>query len=174
MRYQQRQACQRVGATGSTRFRATRWMLHVVGVAVLVTLLAAGPAGATQSFPTPPHRTDPGGVYLSLGDSIAFGLQERILDEQLETGNLDPSAFPGFGDELTRKLARLHPGIQQVNLGCPGETTDSFREACEYPFGLHVDYPGSSQLDAALPRFARSAPDTARWERSPSRSGPTT
>jgi lysophospholipase L1-like esterase len=126
-----------------------RSLLRGVGLAVLVTLVAALPAmsaGATK--PSPPKG--PASLYLSLGDSIAFGFQDRILDAQLETGNLDPTAFHGFTDELTQKLAWIHHDIQQVNLGCPGETTDSFRNACEYPFGLHVDYSGSSQLDAAV------------------------
>jgi lysophospholipase L1-like esterase len=126
--------------------RTLRSLFRAVGLATLVTLVAAAPVGASKA---PPPPTDPGGVYLSLGDSIAFGFQGRLLDEQLESGNLDPSAFHGFTDELTRKLARVHRGSQQVNLGCPGETTASFRDACEYPFGLHVDYTGS-QLDAAL------------------------
>jgi lysophospholipase L1-like esterase len=133
-----------------------RSLFRAVGLAVLVTLVAAAPVGASK--PAPPNRS--GALYLSLGDSIAFGFQERLLDEQLETGNLDPTAFHGFTDELTRKLAWIHRGISQVNLGCPGETTDSFRNACEYPFGLHVDYSGSSQLDAALAAL-RSHPGAA-------------
>lgn len=134
----------------SMTLRSTRSLLRVVGLAALVALLTAAPAGASNPQPPPPRPTDPGAVYLSLGDSLAYGFQERILDEQLNTGNLDPSAFHGFTDELTQKLARLHYGIKQVNLACPGETTDSFRDACGYEFGLHVDYTGSSQLDVAL------------------------
>jgi lysophospholipase L1-like esterase len=136
--------------------KTVRSLLRAVGLAVLVTLVAAVPAGATK--PSPPNGS--AGLYLSLGDSIAFGFQDRILDEQLATGNLDPTAFHGFTDELTQKLAWIHRGIQQVNLGCPGETTDSFRNACEYPFGLHVDYSGSSQLEAALATI-RSHPGAA-------------
>jgi lysophospholipase L1-like esterase len=134
---------------GQMTFATVRSLLRAVGLAVLATLIAAVPAGATDATrPSPPNRS--AGLYLSLGDSIAFGFQERLLDEQLETGNLDPTAFHGFTDELTRKLAWIHRGVQQVNLGCPGESTVSFRNACEYPFDLHVDYSGSSQLAAAL------------------------
>ena len=130
--------------------RSTRSLLRVLGLAALVSMLAAAPVGASNAPPPPPRPSDPGAVYLSLGDSIAFGFQERILNEQLDSGNLDPSAFHGFTDELTMKLARLHRGTKQVNLGCPGETTESFLHACGYEFGLHQDYTGSSQFAAAL------------------------
>jgi len=125
-----------------------RSLLRVLGLATLVTLIAAAPVGASQAAP-PLRPSAPGGVYLSLGDSIAYGFQGPLLDEQLASGNVDPSAFHGFTDELTAKLARAHPGLQQVNLGCPGETTTSFFHACEYPFPLHVPY-SSSQFGAAL------------------------
>ena len=88
-------------------------------------------------------------MYLSLGDSIAYGFQGPIFEEQLASGNFDPTAFHGFTDELTAKLAQVHHGVQQVNLGCPGESTVSFFHGCEYPFPLHVDYT-SSQFHAAL------------------------
>jgi lysophospholipase L1-like esterase len=129
--------------------RSTRSHFRALGLAVLATVIAAAPVGASNG-PPPPRPADPGAVYLSLGDSIAFGFQGRILDEQLDSGNLDPSAFHGFTDELTMKLARVHRGTRQVNLGCPGETTASFLHACEYEFGLHQDYTGSSQFAAAL------------------------
>jgi lysophospholipase L1-like esterase len=132
----------------STTVPVSRSLLRAVALAVLLVLVAAVPAGAAK---TPPPPKDPGAVYLSLGDSLAFGFQEKILDHQFETGNFDPNAFRhGYADVLAQKLARLHRGIEKVNLGCPGETTESFRDACEYEFGLHEDYTGQSQLDAAL------------------------
>jgi lysophospholipase L1-like esterase len=132
--------------------RSTRSLLPVAIVTALVTLLGAIPARAAHASTAP--RTDPGAQYLSLGDSIAFGFQESILDRQMKTGNFNPNAYRhGFTDDLALRLRRLHHGLQKINLACPGETTDSFRNACGYPFGLHVDYTGS-QLDAALRAIA--------------------
>lgn len=121
-----------------------------VGVALVVTLATAVPAGAAKH--APPRRSDPGAVYLSLGDSVAFGFQNRILERQMiEDDDFDPNDFnKGYTDHLAKAFAKKHRGIETVNLACPGETTDSFVWECEYPFPLHTDYWGMSQLDAAL------------------------
>jgi lysophospholipase L1-like esterase len=101
----------------------------------------------------------PGAYHLSLGDSMAFGLQFDRLFEMLDAGTYTPDAFDtGFTDVLAAKLQQLRPDQQTVNLSCPGESTDTMIDGgCEFalpePDGLglalHTTYPGP-QLDAAV------------------------
>jgi lysophospholipase L1-like esterase len=118
-------------------------------LAVIVAALVAVPvAGAT----TGPKHNRPKSVYLALGDSLAFGYQQAKFNENLPTE--DPAVYnTGYVDGFAKQLTSIDPRIQTVNLGCPGETTDSLLglARCPYhpPFALHSSYSGS-QLDAAL------------------------
>jgi lysophospholipase L1-like esterase len=97
----------------------------------------------------------PGGYYLALGDSIAYGYQQS----KVEAG-LPPAAFrTGYVDLVAARLAALRPGVRTVNYSCPGESTASFTRGCRWRSGggrLHADYRGS-QLSAAL-AFLRAHP----------------
>ena len=125
-----------------------RGYTRLIVVATLISTIAIVPARAAHAA-KPPPPTKPANEYLSLGDSLAYGFQERIFDRQVESGNLDPTVFKhGYTDELAKRLKKLNRSLHTTNLGCPGETTDSFLEACEFP-SLHEPYAGS-QLDAAL------------------------
>lgn len=76
--------------------------------------------------------------YLSLGDSLAAG-QQPIGDPEDMHRTAD-----GYADQLF-EMARTHfRDLRHVKLGCPGETTVTFRDGgiCEYTHG--------SQLDEAL------------------------
>jgi lysophospholipase L1-like esterase len=130
-----------------------------VAVAALAPLLLlaalASPAAASgRGRPEPPER-----YLLSLGDSMAFGIQFDRLDQMLADGTYDPDAFDtGYTDELARRLRRIRPDQRTVNLSCPGESTDTMiHGGCSFtappPDGpglaLHEDYAGP-QLRAAV------------------------
>jgi lysophospholipase L1-like esterase len=103
-------------------------------------------------------------AYLALGDSVAFG----------EDGFIpwtDPSRDRAVGFVGYPELLSFDPAFDGVaNLACPGETTGSFLSATaadngcrEYrslhPHGLHTNYPGETQGEAAL-AFLAESPDT--------------
>ena len=99
----------------------------------------------------------PGRFTLALGDSYAFGLQP----------GKDANDAAAFNTGLaTRFVAHLNAGknrarAREVNLSCPGETTETFRAGgClwteDFGFPLHVAYQGA-QLAAGL-RFLRRHP----------------
>ncbi|TME44588.1 MAG: SGNH/GDSL hydrolase family protein [Chloroflexi bacterium] len=86
---------------------------------------------------------------MALGDSLAFGFQLNKF-----IANPDPSAFTtGYVDDFASMLQGIDPAIETVNLGCPDETTLSFKAGpCPYRaagYGLHHDYAGA-QMDAAI------------------------
>ena len=138
----------RVGLSGSIRSprRLGRPLALIVALVALVALTLAPTAGANK-----PHRT----TYLALGDSLAFGYSQAKFNELFPT---EPaSAYDtGYVDDFGHVLRIFQPGVQTINDGCPGETTDSFiKGPCEYglAFPLHHAYSGgplSSQLSDAL------------------------
>ncbi|MGD8368815.1 MAG: SGNH/GDSL hydrolase family protein [Desulfobacterales bacterium] len=76
--------------------------------------------------------------YLSLGTSLAAGVQaDPVTGESIVTD----VSYPGI---LAETLGEDIKKLRHVNLGCPGETSDSFIDGgkCTYPHG--------SQLDEAL------------------------
>lgn len=76
--------------------------------------------------------------YLSLGTSLAAGVQaDPITGESIVT---DVSYAGILAEELGKDIKKL----RHVNLGCPGETSDSFIQ------GGKCGYPHGSQLDEAL------------------------
>lgn len=113
-------------------------------LAVLVTVVAAAPAAQARG----PKFKKPRGVYLALGDSLAFGYQEA--KELAGLPNPSPSLFDtGYVDDFAAGFGATYPGVETVNLGCPGETTDTLISATNattgcttYPFGIHVNHRG--------------------------------
>ena len=146
--------------TTTTPSRLIRVLIAVCASLVLVSSLASPALGENREG----NVTPPKAYYLSLGDSMGFGLQFDRLFEMLDAGTYTPDAFnTGYTDVLTARMRRLRPNQQTVNLTCPGEsTTTMINGGCEYslpePDGpglaLHTDYEGS-QLDAAV-SFLRS------------------
>jgi lysophospholipase L1-like esterase len=101
----------------------------------LAALMCAVVASATADPARPSY-------YVSLGDSLARGVQPGSDGRSRETNQ-------GYVDFVARGLARNHPGLRSVKLGCSGETTASMLS------GGHCSYSGGSEL-AAAERFLRS------------------
>lgn len=76
--------------------------------------------------------------YLSLGDSLATGVQPiGAEDRQFRTDE-------GYADQLDKIARRRMPNLQTVKLGYPGESTTTMIDG-----GL-TTYPHGSQLDEAV------------------------
>lgn len=123
---------------------------------VTASLLLTGALRVSADSFHPPKQ-----YYLALGDSLAFGLQEKAFLDEVKAGTYDPATFnTGYVDVLAANLAGIDPGIQTVNLGCPGQTSTGFLVECRFQavsgFALHADYAGftneppPSQLAAAV------------------------
>ncbi len=130
--------------TKLARLRLVILGLIVLGLGLVPALTpathAAGrPAHAARGAARQTHRaTGPSDYYLSLGDSLAYGYQPY------------PPIRQGFGfyDDLAAGLERVHPGLQPVNFGCPGESSVTFiNGGC--PFAAAVNY-SHPQLTTAL------------------------
>ncbi|HEX7609281.1 MAG TPA: hypothetical protein VF380_01285, partial [Solirubrobacteraceae bacterium] len=155
---------------GSTLLRSRSRIIGCALVAILA--LSAMFASAASANPKPIKETT-----LALGDSLAFGYSQELFNANLP---LEPaSAFEaGYANDYLALHKPAHTGLQLVNNGCPGETTDSLigngalaaafsipgeapcayhATAAEeagiagYHFPLHHEYGGSkSQLESAL------------------------
>lgn len=126
-----------------------RARLAAVVIAFLSLLL-----GSVSAVASSEHFNPPKGFYLALGDSLAFGFQFGKFLQEKATGTYDPATFnTGYVDDFATDLATVSPGVQTVNLSCPGESTVTFTGSCFYHVvagnALHVSYPGS-QEDFAL------------------------
>jgi lysophospholipase L1-like esterase len=112
--------------------------------------------GAGRVPPSPPtHPRPPQQTYLALGDSLAFGYSEARFKEH--EGDENPAFFEtGYVNDFGDVLKIFEPGLQIVNDGCPGETTESLiKGPCLYQlaYPLHHPYtagPDSAQLTDAL------------------------
>jgi lysophospholipase L1-like esterase len=134
--------------------------LALLGVLIAVlcgAALLAGPAGAHGlGRPSRPgHRPPVSTSYLALGDSLAFGYSQAKFNELFPDEN--PADYEtGYVNDFADVLKVFDPGLQLVNDGCPGETTESFiKGPCAYQleFPLHHPYaggPDSSQLSDAI------------------------
>jgi lysophospholipase L1-like esterase len=140
--------------TSTSRLIRTALAAWLASLILVATMASPALAHDGEGPVAPPKR-----FYLSLGDSMAFGLQFDRLYEMLDAGTYTPDAFnTGYTDVLGDRMRRLRANQRTVNLSCPGETTDTmvtggcFFTAPE-PQGpgltLHTSYAGS-QMDAAL------------------------
>jgi lysophospholipase L1-like esterase len=105
-------------------------ILAALGLAMAM----AGPAAAAPGS-SGDHAVR---YYLSLGDSLAAG-QQPIGDPDDMHRTAD-----GYADQLFAMAKGSVRDLRHVKLGCPGETTVTFRE------GGICDYRHGSQLDEAL------------------------
>ena len=128
--------------------------IAVVTVVTTAAMAGAAPALAAHHATTTTSHT----YYLSLGDSLAQGVQPNKSGASVETNE-------GYANQLFTALHLGNPTLKLVKLGCPGETTATMING-----GIR-SYPAGSQLKQA----AKSWPATvggSSW--SPSTSGRTT
>jgi lysophospholipase L1-like esterase len=112
----------------------------------LLLLLPVAPVqGARVRSPAPSPR-----YYLSLGDSLAQGMQPDAAGITLDTDQ-------GYADQLYALERTRIPGLRLVKLGCGGETSSSFLSGRGNPDALILgcNPPGGSQV-AAAERFLRA------------------
>jgi lysophospholipase L1-like esterase len=123
---------------------------------------------AQNTTPTDSSFHPPKSYQLALGASYTFGLQEAKVLDEVKAGTYDPASFnTGYVDDLATDLGRIDPGIETVNLGCPGQTSTGFFQSCRFHlirgFDLHTNYPDpqlgypDSQLGTAVV-FLRAHP----------------
>jgi len=114
--------------------------------ALLVALCMVALAGVI-----PAKAAGPTFYYLSLGDSLAYGLEVQQLMNELSAGTFSPSSFNrGYTDLIAARLGTVASGIQVVNYGCPGTNPDVFLYSpCGFGLPLHNAFAGT-QMDAAL------------------------
>src|SRR5450759_4569775 len=107
-------------------------------VAATLTLLLGTGTAALAAPATASGACGPA-YYLSLGDSLAQGVQPTSSGVSVVTDQ-------GYVDDLYAAYRRQVPGLQLVKLGCPGESTDTMIRGRACP-----SYPSraSSQLAAA-------------------------
>ncbi|HVP02450.1 MAG TPA: SGNH/GDSL hydrolase family protein [Solirubrobacteraceae bacterium] len=141
----------------TTAHRVRGRMLGCLFAAALaLAALAFAPAAPAASPPkNHPVKTN----YLALGDSLAFGYQAAKVNACASTGCSTPNTLftTGYVDDFGAFLKTVLARNTTTNLGCPGETTDTLISATNattgcttYPFAIHVNHPGTTQLQAAL------------------------
>jgi len=91
-----------------------------------------------------PAKPAAASYYLALGDSLSRGVQPDAAGASVETSQ-------GYPNLVYDQLRPGHPGLRLVQLGCPGETTETMMH------GGICRYPGGSQLAAAV-AFLRAHP----------------
>ena len=126
--------------------RIVRIVILAAAVAAMG-MASAGPAVAASA--DPPGSPAAASYYLSLGDSLAQGVQPNAAGTDVETNR-------GYPNQLYAALRPGDPGLQLVKLGCPGETTGTMINGgiCSYPQGSQVaaavhflqDHPGQVSL----------------------------
>ena len=126
--------------------RIVRIVILAAAVAAMG-MASAGPAVAASA--DPPSSPAAASYYLSLGDSLAQGVQPNAAGTDVETNQ-------GYPNQLYAALRPGDPGLQLVKLGCPGETTGTMINGgiCSYPQGSQVaaavhflqDHPGQVSL----------------------------
>jgi lysophospholipase L1-like esterase len=118
--------------------RSARGTLVLVLLAALA-LAAPGAASAHKRKPSPVY-------YLALGDSLSQGIQPTATSQGVETK-------VGYVNDLYAAVKKRIPGLQLVDVGCPGDTTGSLLTGqgngtlAKY---YKCDRKGGSQLKAAV------------------------
>ncbi len=122
------------------------WLVSVVAVlAVVVTALVGVPLRVAHADSNRPQ------TYLALGDSVAFGYSQSIVNQG---GGGNQANFIGYPTPVSEALKET-----LTNAACPGETSSHFinlsgsDNGCgtwrfTFHFPLHVDY-STTQLDYA-------------------------
>jgi lysophospholipase L1-like esterase len=103
-------------------------------IAVATIAATAAMAGGAPAFAA--HRATASTTstyYLSLGDSLAQGVQPNSSGVSVETNQ-------GYPNQLFAALRTANPSLKLVKLGCPGETTATMMNGgiCTYPTGSQL------------------------------------
>ncbi len=108
-------------------------------VALALGLAVAACTACSPSAPRMPQAPGRAALayYLALGDSLSRGVQPDAAGTSVETAQ-------GYPNLVYARLSRGDPGLRLVQLGCPGETTQTMTR------GGVCRYPGGSQLAAAV------------------------
>jgi lysophospholipase L1-like esterase len=122
----------------------SRRLAVLLAVAAVLSLAVA--AGSPASAAARPR------YYLSLGDSIAQGMQPRSAGITVNTNE-------GYADQLFAIERARIPGLRLVKLGCGGETSSSFLSGRGNSLALLLgcNPAGGSQM-AGAERFLRAHP----------------
>jgi lysophospholipase L1-like esterase len=104
-----------------------------VRIAVAAALALVAAAAVTACSAPAPARPGAASYYLALGDSLSRGVQPDAAGASVPTAQ-------GYPDLVYARLRRGRPGLRLVQLGCPGETTETMMH------GGICRYPGGSQL----------------------------
>ncbi len=106
-------------------YSAERGRSHLRLLAIFVALLATTAAAAMpQVASATPKPKEPKLIYLALGDSLAFGYSQKQFNEYEKTGDEASSFEKGYVQDLYSTI-NAKKNYELVNLGCPGETTES-------------------------------------------------
>jgi lysophospholipase L1-like esterase len=102
--------------------------IAVVTAVATVAMAGAAPALAANKTTKTPHS-----YYLSLGDSLAQGVQPNKSGASVETNE-------GYPNQLYTALHSSNPTLKLVKLGCPGETTGTMINGgiCTYSDGSQL------------------------------------
>jgi lysophospholipase L1-like esterase len=109
-----------------------RRIAATVAVATVVTTVAMA-GGAPALAAHRPSATTTASYYLSLGDSLAQGVQPNSSGTDVETNQ-------GYPNQLYTSLRLGNPTLKLVKLGCPGETTATMMNGgiCSYAKGSQL------------------------------------
>jgi len=111
-----------------------RRIATTIAVATVVVATGAMAGGAPALAASHGAKaTTASSFYLSLGDSLAQGVQPNRQGVSVETKQ-------GYPDQLFTALKLGNPTLKLVKLGCPGETTTSMMNGsiCKYPAGSQL------------------------------------
>ena len=103
--------------------------IAVAAVAATVAMAGGAPAFAAHRA----SSTTTASYYLSLGDSLAQGVQPNSSGTSVETNQ-------GYPNQLFAALRTANPTLKLVKLGCPGETTGTMINGgiCSYSTGSQL------------------------------------
>jgi lysophospholipase L1-like esterase len=107
-------------------------LLRLGALALVSTLAVTQPAAAIGPGSSGDHAPI---YYLSLGDSLAAGVQP--IGDPANLYRTDE----GYADQLYAMARESYPNLRLVKLGCPGETTATMIDGgiCAYKHGSQLD-----------------------------------
>jgi lysophospholipase L1-like esterase len=169
-----------MNGSGGLGIRRLCRLLGCVAALAALSAMAIPSIAAARVKKAPPIKK----TYVALGDSLAFGYSQQLFNENEKTGE-NPAGFEnGYASVYFTKTLNENHKSQEINYGCPGETTESLigdnatfldelnakaardvqepitgEAPCAYHtvdgLPLHNEYgAGKSQLEAALETIA--------------------